>query len=1624
MNKPPQPITGPPAVPHPAQSPGLTQAAYPPGQPPSVVFPGPSPQMNTAPQPRQFVPGPRALHQQPYYPNRPNMQGSAPRVPPSSTPRSVAPTHVYQPTSQVMMIPQQQLPFANTQGHTIFLHGQYRPTYMPPTQQYSAGFYPGSSPAECGTYAAAYYPATQQYPTPVSATPVMMNPAPQQPAPPPQQAPPQQSGQVKPRERKQIRIRDPNQGGRDITEEIMSGGRTTSTPTPPQTAGPEVAGPVQTNGESVPAVAAVIRADDQAKSMAPPAAVSTPPPSKTPEQAPLAPSATDSEPVSEVRPASPVSKIPIPPGEDSAISPALPPSSPPTNNPQLSKPQTGDSVDAPVLPDAPVQKKEPEDAPPVEQTSTGVAQEESEVAKEKEPEPVAEPVVETEAASDTSSPAAVISTPVEPPPSVANDGDVASKDTAPVTTVTPVPEPVVDEPKEQPLLNGLPEDSAEAPVVKPESSTNPVAEQEVPQVQQSCLMAVEAPVEEAEEQKAEETPAPVTVCPVEEMTMQAAATTVPKKKKKIKDLNKKDVGDVLDAFKEPEEEKPALEPEVAQKEPSPAPTPAPPAEESDETWEDKEDKLDTENIEPEASKPVEQKYQYKEEQWKPINPEEKKQYDREFLLGFQFIGASMHKPEGLPHISDVVLDKANKTPLRPLDPRSLMNCGPDFTPSYANLGRQSSGGGGRGPSARRPQPGRGKDQMSRNPKIITSLSLKDNVELNQAENAWTPSVKKQGRERGGEEDKEDSEAVKTQELFRRVRSILNKLTPQMFQQLMKQVTELTIDTEERLKGVIDLIFEKAISEPNFSVAYANMCRCLMGLKVPTSDKPGVTVNFRKLLLNRCQKEFEKDKDDDVIFEQKQKELDAATEEEERQRLNEELVDAKDKARRRSLGNIKFIGELFKLKMLTEPIMHDCIVKLLKNHDEESLECLCRLLSTIGKDLDFEKAKPRMDQYFHQMEKIIKERKTSSRIRFMLQDVLDLRKNNWVPRRGDQGPKTIDQIHKEAELEEHREQIKVQQQLLSKKDSSQGRGGRGGPHSSGGRGSQTQDEGWNIVPITTKNRPIDTSRLSKITKPGDFNIQLLAPGGKGSWGSWGKGSSGGTGAKSTGDQDQGRPATSTINRFSALQQSGSSSSSSLDSDRRVPQRNSSSRDRSDRDRGDRDRGDRDRDRFDRFDSRRDDRGLDRPRQAITKRSFSRENEDRRGDSRGPADSVRRVSSMTENRDRGSRERDRSKETVKPVSAPAPPPPVQAKPALSEEELDKKSKSIIEEYLHINDMKEAVQCVQELNSASLLFVFVRNGVESTLERSTIAREHVGLLFQKLVSARILLPEQYYKGLQEILEIADDMAIDIPHIWLYMAEIITPMLQEGGIPMGQLFREVSKPLLPMGKAAILLVEIFNLLCKGLSHKKAGAMWLEAGLSWIDFLPEEEDVNKFVIEQEMEFTLGEESEKPSKKELTAEELSKHLDRLLQEKANNQRIYDWVEANLDEQKMSSNQFVRALMMSVCQSALICENPYKVDVEQITQRAKLLQKYLSDETKELQALYALQALMLQMEQPANLLRMFFDALYDEDVIKEEAFYKWESSKDPAEQLGKGVALKSVTAFFTWLREAESESDNS
>ncbi|XP_050952467.1 eukaryotic translation initiation factor 4 gamma 3 isoform X6 [Labeo rohita] len=1566
----------------------------------SLVYSPPTQPMNAQPQSRPFF-------------QRTQMQTARPTIPsnnPPIRPTSQTPTAaVYSPNQPIMMT-MAHMPFHSPQTPQYYIP-QYRhsaPPYVGPPQQYPvqptgpSTFYAGPSPGDFpAPYAGPpYYPGQPMY-TP---SPSIIVPTPQQPPP-------------AKREKKTIRIRDPNQGGKDVTDEILSGvggsrnptppvGRPSSTPTPPQFLCPhphyphifylksqQLTSQVADHGQVVynvdsaqlPPATIDLKADDKPKQefasqrsaspglrqpetplerrdlSSPVQAPSPPQKTELPPSGPETASSVATAPTPSV-PASTVESADSPspsaePGPTKAITPE-PESSEPDKSPS-EQPSPQSLSTSPAQPEKAINGLTDTDAAPLSEDLESQPREVSQLlptssvpqSPSPEPRPIT-PVLEAESAggkADSPSPPAEDSTgcPVAP--------SLSTSTTAAIST-TPAPPPGLTHPSQ--VSAGLakrPSTGAELKETGKEIEALPDKRGEpFLQSRKSSSQATSSAPKTWKKPK-EDMPVGQDQCPDKEEDMDQLpmepATESPSPPP-VEVERRPSAGAVLE--------------ENGEQEVEPLRNGAEHASETESS-----DSIHPPAVKEPLIKAVPQ----------PAEKNGKKQYDRDFLLGFQFMPACVQKPEGLPPISDVVLDKINqnKLPMRPVDPR-VISRGPDFTPAFADFGRQIPGGRGApllNVGLRRP-PGR---------KIITNVSVNDEVQLRTTENAWKPGMKRDSAV-------EDPDAQRTQELFRKVRSILNKLTPQMFNQLMKQVTDLTIDTEERLKGVIDLVFEKAIDEPSFSVAYGNMCSCLAMLKVPMTDKPNSTVNFRKLLLNRCQKEFEKDKVDDDAFEKKHRELEAATSASERERLQEELEEAKDKARRRSIGNIKFIGELFKLRMLTEAIMHDCVVKLLKNHDEESLECLCRLLTTIGKDLDFEKAKPRMDQYFNQMEKIVKERKTSSRIRFMLQDVIDLRLHNWVSRRADLGPKTIEQIHKEAKLEEQEEQRKVHQQLLSKDNKR--------------RPVVQREETWSTVPMTKNSRTIDPAKIPKISKPTiDEKIQL----GPRAQVNWMKGSSGGAGAKAS-ESDVSRPSAS-LNRYSPLQPSApptssiSSTSPDFDARRVLSSRGSSGRERNDK-----------------------------PLSAGPARtgpiSLGSSNKE------APEESVQEVSRRDSNAsdtpklpastaDKSRLERSQSRESavkLEVLSGPSP-----DKPTLTEEDMERRSKSIIDEFLHINDYKEALQCVEELEQPAMLYVFVRVGVESTLERSQITRDHMGQLLFQLLQAGILHKLQFFKGFSETLEFADDMAIDIPHIWLYLAELVTPVLQEGGISMRELFSEFSKPLLPVGRAGILFSEILHLLCKQMSHRKVGSLWRDSELSWADFIPETEDVHSFITEHKLDFTLSDGSnptEAVSKRTLSPEELNKQLEKLLlEDMAGDERIFDWVEANLDESEMSSPPFLRALMTAVCKAAVKTEgSSYKVDLSIIQRRLPVLHKYLNSDTeRQLQALYALQALIVKLDQPANLLRMFFDCLYDEDVISEDAFYKWEVSKDPAEQQGKGVALKSVTAFFTWLREAEEESED-
>ncbi|KAG8080159.1 hypothetical protein GUJ93_ZPchr0007g4033 [Zizania palustris] len=249
---------------------------------------------------------------------------------------------------------------------------------------------------------------------------------------------------------------------------------------------------------------------------------------------------------------------------------------------------------------------------------------------------------------------------------------------------------------------------------------------------------------------------------------------------------------------------------------------------------------------------------------------------------------------------------------------------------------------------------------------------------------------------------------------RQLKAILNKLTPQNFEKLFEKVKEVNIDNVATLTGVISQIFDKALMEPTFCEMYANFCFHLAGA-LPDFSEDNEKITFKRLLLNKCQEEFERG-------EREEAEADKTEEEGEIKQTKEEREEKRIRARRRMLGNIRLIGELYKKRMLTERIMHECIKKLLGDYqnspDEENIEALCKLMSTIGEMIDHAKAKEHMDAYFDIMQKLSTSQQLSSRVRFMLRDSIDLRRNKWQQRRKVEGPKKIEEVHRDAAQERH------------------------------------------------------------------------------------------------------------------------------------------------------------------------------------------------------------------------------------------------------------------------------------------------------------------------------------------------------------------------------------------------------------------------------------------------------------------------------------------------------------------------------------------------------------------------------------------------------------------------------
>ncbi|KAJ2852464.1 hypothetical protein IWW36_000351 [Coemansia brasiliensis] len=252
---------------------------------------------------------------------------------------------------------------------------------------------------------------------------------------------------------------------------------------------------------------------------------------------------------------------------------------------------------------------------------------------------------------------------------------------------------------------------------------------------------------------------------------------------------------------------------------------------------------------------------------------------------------------------------------------------------------------------------------------------------------------------------------------RRILVLLNKLTPDNFDAVSDEMVAWGDKSAKQtdgsiLRALVELVVEKASDEPKWIKMYGNLCLKLIyktsnnvkdhQVRMNSGEFMAGGVLVRKYLLHKCQNDFERGwKVESTAVEQTDAFYEAV------------------KIKRRGLGLVELIGELFLLDVLTTDIIKSCLRRLLSNikdPQEESLESMMKLLTTVGKKLDVPSNKEEVNLYFSRIRSMTTNKNLDSRIRLLLMNMIDLRARSWKLRNQTDAPTTITELHQQLERE--------------------------------------------------------------------------------------------------------------------------------------------------------------------------------------------------------------------------------------------------------------------------------------------------------------------------------------------------------------------------------------------------------------------------------------------------------------------------------------------------------------------------------------------------------------------------------------------------------------------------------
>jgi MIF4G domain len=267
-------------------------------------------------------------------------------------------------------------------------------------------------------------------------------------------------------------------------------------------------------------------------------------------------------------------------------------------------------------------------------------------------------------------------------------------------------------------------------------------------------------------------------------------------------------------------------------------------------------------------------------------------------------------------------------------------------------------------------------------------------------------------------------------------------------------------SQELMAVTMALVVDKAMLEPHFAALYARL----------SVNLANIHKQFKRTVLKLCQEQFEATKTLDKPI------SDNAT--------SSTLAASSVLARKKSIGLVIFIGELYVMGLIKANIMISCCERLLVPTDEEQLESFCKLMTTIGKrfhqelghspssslsstvsdspdngttsslaattnklwNVVYRMAGKELPTQLGQndststetMAQAVEISAPSTRIKFLLQALIELKENDWIQVRHEhEKAKTIAQIHAQVAEEAKRGPITKTTSAVLKRSQSGG-----------------------------------------------------------------------------------------------------------------------------------------------------------------------------------------------------------------------------------------------------------------------------------------------------------------------------------------------------------------------------------------------------------------------------------------------------------------------------------------------------------------------------------------------------------------------------------------------------------